>query len=97
MMRLGITGGRLPTNQLSRILDSQLMCTRSASSKPATIEQHLMDQNKKSKEFIQGFKEQVAEGRERVQETLAKLKQDLCAPSPQPPSLTYPPSLTTPT
>lgn len=50
-----------------------------ASSKPATIEQHLMDQNKKSKEFIQGFKEQVVQGRERVQDTLARLKQDLYA------------------
>ncbi|SPQ27575.1 6d24efdd-47e8-48fc-a4f6-c9a3cf6d6fdb [Thermothielavioides terrestris] len=45
--------------------------------KPTTIEQHLMDQNRKSKEFIQGFKEQVAQGRERALENLAKLKQDL--------------------
>jgi hypothetical protein len=47
------------------------------SSKPATIEQHLMDQNKKSKEFIQGFKEQVAQGRAHAHSALAKLKQDL--------------------
>ncbi|KAL2159974.1 hypothetical protein VTH06DRAFT_1629 [Thermothelomyces fergusii] len=48
-----------------------------ASSKPATIEDHLMDQNHKSKEFIQGFKDQVAAGRERARNLLAKLKQDL--------------------
>ncbi|KAK4038124.1 6d24efdd-47e8-48fc-a4f6-c9a3cf6d6fdb [Parachaetomium inaequale] len=47
------------------------------SSKPATIEQHLMEQNKKSKEFIQGFKEQVAQGRAHAHSALAKLKQDL--------------------
>ncbi|KAK4154286.1 hypothetical protein C8A00DRAFT_32963 [Chaetomidium leptoderma] len=51
------------------------------SSKPATIEQHLMDQNKKSKEFIQSFKEQVVQGRQRVHEKLARLKQDLYLPS----------------
>ncbi|KAL2185177.1 hypothetical protein L209DRAFT_756194 [Thermothelomyces heterothallicus CBS 203.75] len=48
-----------------------------ASSKPSTIEEHLMDQNDKSKEFIQGFKEQVAGVRERTHNALAKLKQDL--------------------
>ncbi|KAK4234000.1 hypothetical protein C8A03DRAFT_19025 [Achaetomium macrosporum] len=48
-----------------------------SSSKPTTIEQHLMDQNKKSKEFIQNFKEQVTQGRETFHDTLARLKQDL--------------------
>ncbi|KAK3304342.1 uncharacterized protein B0T15DRAFT_536226 [Chaetomium strumarium] len=52
----------------------------SARSKPTTIEQHLMDQNKKSKEFIQHFKEQVTQGRETFQETVARLKQDLLKP-----------------
>ncbi|KAK4122730.1 hypothetical protein N657DRAFT_476016 [Parathielavia appendiculata] len=51
-----------------------------ASLKPATIEQHLMDQNKKSKAFIQGFKEQVAQARDQLHEILARLKQDLCVP-----------------
>ncbi|KAL2130758.1 hypothetical protein VTI74DRAFT_5976 [Chaetomium olivicolor] len=51
-----------------------------ASSKPATIEQHLMDQNKKSKEFIQGFKDHVAQGRDQVHDILAKLKQELTKP-----------------
>ena len=55
------------------------------SSKPATIEQHLMDQNKKSKAFIQSFKEQVAQGREQAEEALARLKQDLSV-SPLPTS-----------
>jgi hypothetical protein len=55
---------------------------RRTSSKPATIEQHLMDQNKKSKAFIQGFKEQVAQARERVHGTLARLKQDLYEQNP---------------
>ncbi|EAQ86602.1 hypothetical protein CHGG_07855 [Chaetomium globosum CBS 148.51] len=45
-----------------------------------TIEQHLMDQNKKSKEFIQGFKEQVAQGRAQTEATLSRLKQDLAKP-----------------
>ncbi len=36
-----------------------------------------MDQNKKSKAFIQSFKEQVAQGRQQAEETLARLKQDL--------------------
>jgi hypothetical protein len=36
-----------------------------------------MDQNKKSKDFIQHFKEQVAQGQDRVLETLSKLRQDL--------------------
>ncbi|AEO61691.1 hypothetical protein MYCTH_2121463 [Thermothelomyces thermophilus ATCC 42464] len=43
---------------------------------PSTIEEHLMDQNDKSKEFIQGFKEQVAGVRQRTHNALAKLKQD---------------------
>jgi hypothetical protein len=63
---------------------------RRTSSKPATIEQHLMDQNKKSKAFIQGFKEQVAEARERAHETLARLKQGLCVIRPP---LSYRPGL----
>jgi hypothetical protein len=36
-----------------------------------------MDQNKKSKEFIQHFKEQVTQGRETFHDTLARLQQDL--------------------
>ncbi|KAK3297610.1 uncharacterized protein B0H64DRAFT_392575 [Chaetomium fimeti] len=51
-----------------------------SSSGPATIEQHLMGQNKKSKEFIQGFKEQVAQGRAQTQATLSRLKQNLAKP-----------------
>ncbi|KAH6850874.1 hypothetical protein B0I37DRAFT_414249 [Chaetomium sp. MPI-CAGE-AT-0009] len=51
-----------------------------SSSRPATIEQHLMDQNKKSKEFIQGFKEQVVQGRTQAQATLSRLKQNLAKP-----------------
>ncbi|GAB1313226.1 Ribosome assembly protein 3 [Madurella fahalii] len=60
---------------------------RSGAPKPATIEQHLMDQSRKSKDFIQSFKEQVTKGRDRAHETLSKSKQDLllsapCSPSP---------------
>ncbi|KAK4101544.1 hypothetical protein N658DRAFT_516031 [Parathielavia hyrcaniae] len=47
----------------------------------ATIEQHLMDQNKKSKAFLQGFKDQVAQARDQLHETLAGLKRDLAKPS----------------
>ncbi|KAL2149392.1 hypothetical protein VTH82DRAFT_8043 [Thermothelomyces myriococcoides] len=50
---------------------------RRASSQQATIEEHLMDQNNKSREFIQSFKDQVAGGRERTCSILAKLNQDL--------------------
>ncbi|KAL2195780.1 hypothetical protein P885DRAFT_38952 [Corynascus similis CBS 632.67] len=43
----------------------------------ATIEQYLMEQNLKSKDFIRSFKEQVVRGRQRCHDALAKLKQDL--------------------
>jgi hypothetical protein len=46
-----------------------------------------MDQNKKSKAFIQGFKDRVAEGRERAEETIARLKEDLSAFPPTSPQL----------
>ncbi|KAK4142953.1 6d24efdd-47e8-48fc-a4f6-c9a3cf6d6fdb [Dichotomopilus funicola] len=48
--------------------------------KSTTIEQHLMDQNKKSKEFISAFKSQIAEGREQTQAALAKLRRELGDP-----------------
>ncbi|KAK4132907.1 hypothetical protein BT67DRAFT_64683 [Trichocladium antarcticum] len=51
-------------------------------SKPATVEQHLMDQNKKSKEFIQSFREQVASRQDHLHETLAKFKQELAQSRP---------------
>ncbi|KAK4247101.1 hypothetical protein C7999DRAFT_14840 [Corynascus novoguineensis] len=44
---------------------------------PATIEQYLMEQNLKSKDFIRSFKEQVVRGRQRCHDALAELKQDL--------------------
>lgn len=39
-----------------------------------------MDLNKKSKEFIQGFKERVAQGRAQAQATLSMFEQDLYVP-----------------
>ncbi|KAK3901136.1 6d24efdd-47e8-48fc-a4f6-c9a3cf6d6fdb [Staphylotrichum tortipilum] len=63
-------------------------------SKPATIEQHLMEQSTKSKEFIRDFKDQVAQGREQAEETLARLKQDLINP-PTPTANTLPDILAT--
>ncbi|KAL1843619.1 hypothetical protein VTJ49DRAFT_601 [Mycothermus thermophilus] len=54
----------------------------SSSSKPATtIEQHLMEQNKKSKEFVQGFKEQVVKSRARVQAEMERLRHELTNPT----------------
>ncbi|KAK3320873.1 hypothetical protein B0T19DRAFT_430800 [Cercophora scortea] len=43
----------------------------------ATIEQHLLEQNRKSREFIQRYQEQVASDRSKVHEALAGLKQQL--------------------
>ncbi|KAL2019103.1 hypothetical protein VTK56DRAFT_10054 [Thermocarpiscus australiensis] len=63
--------------KLGEDLDDDFEYGGSRASKPATVEQHLMEQSKKSKEFIQGFKEQVTRGRDRVHETLEKYKQDL--------------------
>ncbi|KAK1832210.1 hypothetical protein QBC39DRAFT_76888 [Podospora conica] len=43
----------------------------------ATVEQHLMEQNAKSKEFIQGFREEVRAEREKVWGALEKMKAGL--------------------
>jgi len=40
----------------------------------ATVEQHLMEQNAKSKEFIQGFREEVLAERERGWGVLGKMR-----------------------
>ncbi|KAK0626252.1 hypothetical protein B0T14DRAFT_97745 [Immersiella caudata] len=45
--------------------------------KPTTVEQHLMDQSAKSKEFIQSFREKVAEGQEKAHLALGQFKRDL--------------------
>jgi hypothetical protein len=86
-MVLVITGSECqPLGQHLRI---RLTHTKS-SSRPTTIEQHLMDLNKKSKEFILDFKEQVAQGRAQAQATLSIFGQDLYAPSHQDPTLLPP-------
>ncbi|KAK5660939.1 hypothetical protein OQA88_12313 [Cercophora sp. LCS_1] len=45
--------------------------------KPATIEQHLRDQNNKSKQFLQEFKDEVSEGSGKALVALIKSKEDL--------------------
>lgn len=83
------TDGRDRVQKLATAVDktsNPLTVTAISGSKPAaTVEQHLMEQNRKSKEFIQGFKEQVVNGQDRLYETLAGLKRDLsvCSPSIQ--------------
>ncbi|KAK3683795.1 hypothetical protein B0T22DRAFT_261160 [Podospora appendiculata] len=42
-----------------------------------TVEQHLLEQNKKSRDFIQRYQEQVAGDRGKVHDALARFKQEL--------------------
>ncbi|KAK0652188.1 hypothetical protein B0T16DRAFT_387495 [Cercophora newfieldiana] len=44
---------------------------------PTTVEQHLMDQNSKSKEFIQTFREEVTQGQEKAHKVLEQFKRNL--------------------
>ncbi|KAK4455704.1 hypothetical protein QBC34DRAFT_390685 [Podospora aff. communis PSN243] len=45
--------------------------------KPTTVEQHLMDQNAKSKEFIQSFREDVTERQGKAHQTLKQFRRDM--------------------
>lgn len=65
------------TSLVILVLITTTITPRNRTPKPATIEQHLMEQNGKSKEFIQSFKDQVAKGRDRAHETLSRSKQAL--------------------
>ena len=47
------------------------------SRKATTIEQHLMEQNTKSKEFVQAFREEVKEGQEKLAQELGRLRRGL--------------------